>query len=430
MPPEGKLPSPTRSGTGLPAPPTGLLTGCWRDFRRLDWKWHFLALATLIGVLAVHAAAVLRSDSPTIDEATYERAFAAVAEGRSPYQSPGYYYPAAFAYFGAFLVEGLGVNGARTLFRWLNLGGSALTCWLAAAWWWSTGRSVRTRFTERLLVALVLMLVAPGVGAGLATGNFSLTASSWINLALHTAGSWPILAGAILGASLITKPLAAIVLPVFAGAALSPRAGRMISPVTVVVASVLASGGFLLLPYFSEMLALEVMEGTLGGTISLLRVAHLFDFELHQVLLLVLLSPLAFLAGRRYATDRVALICSSLALVMVTSPAIWPYTATVFFPVPVMALSVARSRYEARYLGPVPARQAGLEVILVAALAIAVLFLNGGAFDRLPRGPQIVLLLAQLAAPVLLAGYVLRSAASRQSGEFSAAAETPDRLSA
>lgn len=404
------------SATASSAPTKGLLTDCWRDFRLLGWPWHLLALASLVGLLAVQTGPAIWSASTSIDEATYERAFAAVADGRSPYQTPGYYYPAAFAYLGAFFTRELGAEGARLLFRWLSLGGSALTCWLAAAWWWSARSSVRWRVTERLLVALVLLLAAPGVSAGLSTGNFSLTASSWINTGLHFAYSWPLLAGAILGASLLTKPLAAIAVPILAGAALAPRAGRKVAPATVVIAGAIAVGGWFLLPYFGEMLALEIHAGALGGTISLLRVAHLLDLEFRQVYLLALLAPLALLAGFRYATDRVALIAVSLALVMFSSPAIWPYTATVFFPVPVMALSVARSRYATRASGPAAAGGEKLELVLVAALAIAVLFLNGGAFDLLPRGAQLVLLLAQLAAPLLLAGYVLRSTRSWQSG--------------
>lgn len=413
--------------TPSPDSAEGILAACWRDFRRLEWRWHLLALAVLVAVLALRAAPILRSDTPNVDEATYERAFAAISEGRSPYQDRLYYYPPAFAFLGSHLTGELGVDGARLLFRCLNLGGAALTCWLAAAWWWSSSGTRRARVIERLLLALVLMLAAPGVGSGLATGNFSLTVSSWINLALHSAHSWPLLGGALLAASLLTKPLAAIALPVLAGAALASRLGRQIAPVTVLVAGGLAAGGALLLPYFHEMLAVDLHAGALDGTISLLRIARLVGWELRPIFLLILLAPLAFLAGRRYAKDRVALICVTLALVMFSSPAIWPYTATVFFPVPVMALTLARWRQNARRSGPVAAGGAKLELPLVAALAIAVLFLNGGAFDRLAPAQQIVLLLAQLAAPVLLAAYLLRS--GRPASRLAPPRPTaPDRL--
>jgi hypothetical protein len=415
-----------RAATARARGAEGLLTDCWRDFRGLQWRWHLAALATLLCVLAADTDAILHAPAPTIDEAVYEAAFAAVLEGRSPYTAPGYFYPPAFASAGAWSVEALGSERTRLLLRWMNRAGAALTCWLASAWWWSSGRTVRSRVTERLLLALVLLLVAPGVGAGLLTGNVSLAASSWINLALHSAHAWPALSGTVLGASLLAKPLAVIAVPLLAGAALAPRANRKISPSSVIAACAVSSAGLLLLPHFSEMLTLKIPATTLAGTVSLVRVAGLLGFELPAGILMLLLAPLAFLAGRAYATDRVALICSALALVMFTSPAIWPYTATVFFPVPVMAISVARSRFAAR---TVASREGLLELLLVGALAIAVLFLNGGAFDRLAPAVQVALLLAQLAAPVLLAGYVLRSVASWEKG---AAADPPapstDRL--
>lgn len=408
-------------------PPPGLLIDCWRDFRALAWRWHALALALLVAVLAVSAAPILTSAAPTIDESTYERAFAAVAAGQSPYSIPGYFYPPAFAFAGARAVQALGTDGARQLLRCLNVAGAALTCWLAAAWWWSPSPSARARVLERLLVALVLMRVSPCVGAGLASGNFSLAASSWINLALHAAHAWPNVAGLLLGLSLITKPLAAIVVPVFAGAATAPRVGRKIASRTVVVAAAVGAGGLLLLPYFRELLEVRLHSGTFGGTISLLRIAWLLGLDLHQGLLLILMAPFAFVAGRLWATDRVALICVALALVMFSSPATWPYTATVFFPVPVMAVSVVRARLAVRGLSLPPMRGFPLDLVLVGALALAVLFLNGGAFDRLPVWVQITLLLAQLAAPLLLAGFVLHSARSWETG--AAAEGPPDRLS-
>lgn len=408
-------------------PVPGLLIDCWRDFRGLAWHWHLLALSILVAALAGSAMPILFSAAPTIDEATYESAFAAVAAGRSPYGTPGYFYPPAFAFAGARAVEALGVSGARLLLRGLNVVGAALTCWLAAAWWWSPSSSVRARVTERLLVALVLMLVSPCVGAGLASGNFSLVVSSWINLALHAAHAWPVVSGVLLGASLITKPLAAIVLPIFAGAATARRDGRKIAPATVLVAAAICFAGLLLLPYFRQLLEVRLHSGTFGGTISLLRVAWLLGLDLHQGLLLILIAPFAFVAGRRWAADRVALIALALAMVMFTSPATWPYTATVFFPVPVMAVSVVRARLALRGGASQGARSPLLDQALVGALAVSVLFLNGGAFDRLPAGVQLTLLLAQVAAPVWLAGYVLRSAGSWESGAVRES--VPDRLS-
>ncbi len=398
------------------APAAGLLVDCWRDFRSLAWKWHLLALALLVSVLAASTVPILTSATPTIDESTYESAFAAVAAGRSPYGTPGYFYPPAFAFAGAKAVAALGASGARLLLRCLNVFGAALTCWLAAAWWWSPSPSVRARVTERLLVALVLMLVSPCVGAGLASGNFSLVASSWINLALHAAHAWPIVSGVLLGASLVTKPLAAIVLPILAGAATARRDGRKIAPATVLVAATVCLAGLLLLPYFRELLAVKLHSGTFAGTISLLRVAWLLGWDLHQGLLLALMSPLAFAAGRRWATDRVALIAVALAMVMFSSPATWPYTATVFFSVPVMAVSVVRAQFAVRPRRASEGRSPLLEPVLVGTLSLAVLFLNGGAFDRLPAGAQLALLLGQLAAPLLLAAFVLRRASSWESG--------------
>lgn len=414
--------------TAPEAPPApGLLADCWRDFRSLSWRWHLLALALLVAALAASAVPILTSAAPTIDETTYGAAFAAVAAGHSPYSVPGYFYPPAFAFVGARAVQAFGADGTRQLLRALNVAGAALTCWLAAAWWWSPSPSVRARVLERLLVALVLMLVSPGVGTGLASGNFSLVASSWINLALHSAHAWPVVSGFLLGASLITKPLAAIVLPIFAGAATAPKDGRKVAPATLLVAVTICLAGFLLLPYFRELLGVRLHSGTFGGTISLLRVAWLLGWDLPQGLLLTLMAPLAFVAGRRWAADRVALICVALALVMFTSPATWPYTATVFFPVPVMAVSVVRAQFAARTRRVPGARSPLLELGLVGALSLAVLFLNGGAFDRLPAGAQLALLLGQLAAPLLLAAYVLRRASSWESG--AAEAPAPDRLS-
>ncbi len=385
----------------------GVLAACWTDFRRLGWRWHLLAMALLVGVLALRVAPTLLSGVPQIDELCYERAFALVAAGESPYGAVGYYYPPAFAFVGSAWTRYLGVNATRALYRAVSLVAAAATCWLAAAWWWSPSRRPRAWASERIAVALGLMLATPGVHLGLEAGNFSLTAAGLINAALHAAEAWPVAAGALLGISLMTKPLAAILVPALLGAA---RVTRGRSAVTAVVAGALGAGALLLVPFRGEMLSLQMRAGTFDGTISLLRLFRLLHVDLGQLTLLALLSPVAFLVARRFGGDRSARICIALTLVLVTAPAIWLHTATLFFPVPVMALSLVRVAIARRPGGWARApRRARLELALVAALCVAVLFLNGGGFERLDTRLQVVLVLAPLAAPMLLCVYVLRT---------------------
>lgn len=403
----------------------GVLADCWADFRRLDWRWHLLAMSLLIGVLAVRVAPSLLSGVPQIDELCYERAFALAAVGESPYGADGYYYPPAFAFVGSLWTRYLGVITTRALYRVFSLVAAAATCWLAAAWWWSPSLRPRVWMTERIAVALGLMLATPGVHLGIEAGNFSLTAAGLINAALHAAEIWPVSAGALLGISLMTKPLAAILVPALLG---TTRVTRGRSAVTAIVAGTLGAGALLLVPFRGEMLALEMTEGTFAGTISLLRLLRLLHVDLGQVTLLALLSPLAFLAARRFGGDRSARICIALTLVLVTAPAIWLHTATLFFPVPVMALSLVRARFARQPGGWARApRRARLELALVASVCVAVLFLNGGGFDRLDTRLQVILVLAPLAAPLLLCAYVLRSSTSspRVSATPAAAAAGP-----
>ncbi|MEO8276851.1 MAG: hypothetical protein ABI639_11580 [Thermoanaerobaculia bacterium] len=397
----------TSAGEVRLTPAAVRLAESWRDFRRLAWYWHALALALLIGFLAFAVRADLVSPRPTIDEVRYEEAFADFALGISPYEEPGYYYPPAFAFIGAFCTRELGVSGARMLFRGLNLLGAAMTCWIAAAWWRNRSPNFAAQLGSRFLVACLLMLGPPGVRLGFEAGNFSLTAAALIVGALHAAFSWPLAAGLILGLSLITKPLAAIAVPVVAGAALARKGERRIARRTIFVVGFIVVATVVTLPFHREMLALSVSPGTLNGTISLLRVSRLLHFEVHQPVLLILLSPLALFAGYRFANDRIALLSISLSLIMLTAPAIWPHTATVFFPLPVMAVSLARERYALRCAGESVGRSSAFELAQVAALATAVLFMNGGAFDSFPPVAQIVLLTAQLAAPLALGAYVL-----------------------
>ncbi|MEM7585327.1 MAG: hypothetical protein AAF560_18200, partial [Acidobacteriota bacterium] len=161
------------------APEPDRLDNAFQHWREQPWRWHLLALGLLALVGLARFWAPLSADVAHIDESLYEGAFQAVAEGRSPYEVRGYYYPTFFALAGSWLTEQLGTASTRLLLRAANLLGLVIALWVSAAWWLSAawwvsaartqrlvdalGHSDRRTWLERFAFAGLLLVAAPGI---------------------------------------------------------------------------------------------------------------------------------------------------------------------------------------------------------------------------------------------------------------------------
>lgn len=163
---------------------------------RIPW-----ALVALLAVaLAVRYAEFTFRAAPLLDERVYVNAGRAILAGGSPFDGEYLYLP-AFAWGAARFVSLFGESAFLVLLRVANIAAAAVFVWLGTA---KSGLS----FTHRSILSALFLLGAPSVYSSISTGNPTFLVGLAIFLALELAARRPLLAGSLLGASLLVKPLA------------------------------------------------------------------------------------------------------------------------------------------------------------------------------------------------------------------------------
>ena len=382
-----------------------LLGPAFAGWLALPRSRHALALALLCLLGLARFWTSLCAPEPHIDEALYERAFQAVQAGHSPYTVPGYYYPTAFAFLGSWLDAQIGERAVRLGLRACNLLGLLGTLWLSAAWWFrsASARPLGEPWIERLAVAALLLVAAPGIAEGLHLGNLSFLAAGLALAGWTLAGRLPWLAGIALAASLALKPLTAAALPLLV---LTPPEHRAKSyRIAGLVGGTLTTIIWLAFPYFGELLGQKVERIGRIRTWSVYRLADVLGLEIGRLVLYVGLVALALLICWRFRGIRASgsvWLAFVTATCVLTTPLIWGHTLILFFPTLVMATRVVSARWRAGKRS----EPTWAEPTFVPLGCVTLLFFNPGAIDRLPV--EALLLLVPISAVTLLTTYVCR----------------------
>ncbi|MCH7665805.1 MAG: hypothetical protein IH936_07745 [Acidobacteria bacterium] len=384
------------------------------DQRLDDWAgqglWRHLSALVLIALVAAvrwHHC-VLLGDA-LIDEETYLAAFRAMAAGSSPYDIESFHYTPTFAWVGAQLIARVGEFGTLQILRWSSLAGLAVAVWCSSAW-------LAVSWATRLTLAAAFVAMAPGVGAGLCTGNTSFAVIGVILPALIFWSRRSALAGAVpsgfaLGATVAAKPLAPLALVALFFHRPSSTEGRR-HQLAGLVGGLTAAA--LLLPMISrlgEMSAQPIHRLSYARSFSLQRLFALAGFEVNApaivftgavaVAVLVYLLPL----------DRSQLLAVAVSISVLATPIVWDHTLLMTLPVQVMALAVAAERW--REGSGQALRSRTYELVLVGLGALAIQFSGGvGAVDELFRAAQFAFIALPCFAPALLSAYVLVSTGS------------------
>jgi hypothetical protein len=384
-----------------------------RAWLALGARRHASALALLAAVaLALHHRAVLHP-GPQGDEPLYAAAAARVTAGASPFEVPGYYYPAAFAHAWA-VTERLAPSvPAWRWWRGANLAAAVLLVWLAAG-----HLSVRR---ERWWLAPLLgapLLAAPGLSFALGDGNLSPLTALLVAAGVLSAGRRWAIAGLLLGLSVAIKPFALPALVALAVPWRRPGAGeepsRRLGPTqrAGLLGLALAAAVLLAFPHWRELLGQPVQALTAGRTVSVDRLFHLLGLELQRPALLALVYGALAAAAWRFTRTPTERAVVALAGAVVAAPLVWSHTMLLALPMLTLALSLhwpllARPRVEDTRRAA-QARRDRLVAVAAGALVALQLLVQPGGFDHLSRLVQIALALPMLAAPPLTAALVIR----------------------
>ncbi len=330
------------------------------------------------------------------DEDIYIAAFRATASGESPFGVAGYFYPAALAHVGGWLLSMVGEAPVRYLLRaGVSLGlvvavWSSLSLWRASAW-------------LRLGVAGVYLATAPVVRSGLENGNLSFAVVGLVVLALFLWPSRPATAGLLLGASVAIKQLAllAIVSLLVHRPAAGGRRHWMAGGIAAAVAVPLLLSGPRL-----EMMSAARLEALAGLTsASLVRVLGLSGLVVSPVVIALLVAVAVLVVCRLRPLTEVELLCVATTAAVLSLPVVWSHTYLLTLPVQVVAIlyafdgrSIRSPRASARFERP-------LVLLLVGAAQLAIG--REGALGNQPALLQVVILLVPVFAPLLLTIFIL-----------------------
>jgi len=350
----------------------------------------------------------LTTEIPHVDEGTYQKAFNAVQEGRSPYTVEGYYYPPAFAYLGSWLDQTLGQRGTRHGFRILAVLAVTGSLWLSTAWWWRPGldggrQSLRAAWLSRLILAGLILVTSPGIKEGFHVGNLSFLTIGLALGGLASAGWAPWLAGPALASSIAFKPLIAVALPLLV---LTPPHARSRSyRLTGLIGGALSCALLFGFPYLFEMLGQHIERLGRIRTWSVYRLVDVLGLGLDRLVIFATLSILAVVFCHQVRNRRESWLAVVLGASILTTPLIWWHTLILFFPVLVMTLSLARARWHHLEALNTPWAEPVFALLAVATI----FFYNAGAIDPLPTPLVVLLLVVPIAALLFTVAYVHRT---------------------
>jgi hypothetical protein len=368
--------------------------------RRASW------LLLLFGLGLVRYHAELQADWQLGDEGPYFRAFEHVLAGRSPYLEPQYYYPPGFAWAGAHAVGALGARCTTLLLRLANLAGLVVACASAVLW-------MPARRRARRITAAVLLCAAPPVMVTMTYGNLSGVACGAVLGALVLWRRFPAAGGALLGGSLVLKPVGALVLLL----SLVRRGGR--SLVAVASAVLVAAAGLAI--GASELPSMLVLSSAARerSSASIVHVLDCFGLHVSAVLVgaIVAIACVAVVGARPMPWHRVALVaCSGSVL---AAPLVWDHTMVLALPLVVATVAPA---VQALRRATRPDRPRALLVALASGLGALVLF-GTREWTAFPDAPR--LLQGALGCVPLATLVATTIVAVRSTGATRGAAATP-----
>jgi hypothetical protein len=343
--------------------------------------------ALLVLLCALRFAPALLFPAPLGDELSYDRAFAAVAAGDSPFAEPGFLYPPLFAQVGAALRRA-GPMAPLYVLRAANALG--LVTLLAGC-----GRWLPWGWRGRLAAGAAVLLLSPAVYQGMTLGNVSFLVSGLVVVALVVSTRRPALSGALLALSLAIKPLGPAAVVALA-AYRPPSPGRRHR---LAAALALALGGlaFLAVPGLGAFLERGSHSSVLASTVSPYRFVLLSGLSISPLWIsLPVLALVAWFVHRRSLSPD-ELLATAVVGCIAATPMVWNHTLLLTVPVQAMAFAAAWRR------------RARLELAGVG-LAIVALHVAEGAtgITDFPAALQAAAALPPALAPALLLLYVLR----------------------
>ncbi len=386
------------------SPAAGALRRAAAAWRALPLRGHLLAVL-LLALAAFARYPFPRTPAPRGDEVVYTQAFEVSRQGGSPYGVTGYFYPRAFAHAGAGLTALTGEGGALAVLRAANLLGLAFAFWAATAW-------LPVSITQRWLAAAALLCLSPAVYAGLDLGNVSFLIVGLTLTALLGWPRWPLRAGALLGAGIALKPIAAAAIPILL--VHRPRDSQKRGRPLLAAATAAAVAAALLLPLsdLRAMLAQEMVALADARSFSLHRLLGLAGLEVPRIVLALAVIALAAAGARLLTMSSAQLLAYVVAAISLATPLVWNHTLIVALPVQGLALALryhrlAAGRSAAVDGNPPPAWRRYEPPVVV--LAVATMHAGTAAgFDHLAAWIQAGFLLMLGLMPAGLCAYVFR----------------------
>jgi hypothetical protein len=332
------------------------------------------------------------------DEIPYFEAFDRVEVERSPYDGTDYIYPSAFAFVGAWSMENLGRDATAALLRGANLLGLAITIWCALAWFAWT-------LVQRLVAASAFLLLSPQVSFSVLFGNLSPAVCGLILIGLLLAPKRPLVAGLLLGGSVVLKPIAAVAIGCLV--LRSARAGGRRQALAGLVAGVVVAVLILAFPYRGDFFDL-LSTDRVARTVSLHRFPRLLGFDISALWISVPIAAAAAALVLRGGLGRSRFICLALTASVASTPLVWSHTLLLLLPVQALALAILADRWRTPGTGAVGRLPRWVEPVLVLLAVAGLQFAAGaGGIDDQTLLLQLVGTAIPALAPFVLLGYVL-----------------------
>ncbi len=359
-------------------------------------------LLLLTATVAVRFPSAVLDRQPLDDERVYLRAFELLASGESPYFG-AYHYPPAFAYLGAAMVAALGPQSTLWILRAANLLGLAVVLWCAGAW-----LSPR----QGVMAGVLMVLLSPAVALGVRWGNLSFLIGALVLVPLFMLERarpcarcrTQLSSAAILAASLVLKPVAAIVPAALIGGAHTELGARRRYWLAAAATVGLTAAILLLLPLLSEFLQRDQPAGAIGRSSSLTRLLYCLGLDLHPLAVLSIVAAPTVLLAHRLTVGPGVFLSWTLSVSLLATPIVWSHTLLLTLPTQLLALRVALERRTDPWTMRRPPVS---ELLLVLVSILAIQMSEGvGAIDDQPGVLQALVIAVPCFSPLALSIYL------------------------
>ena len=287
---------------------------------------------------------------PLLDERVYVAAGRAVLAGHSPFDGEYLYLP-AFAWLLAKVFALFGEDSCLAALRAANILAAACFVWLGAA---------KSGFGPygRCLFAGAYLWLAPAVYSSISTGNPTFLVGLMIFLGLEIAGRRPWAGGALLGASLLVKPLAPGAIAWLAGSrssragtqerALGGALGKALGAAwglrAAVVAAAFLAGGLLPLELAPEFFHQRPPGASLEHNPAVYRLLEWAGLPLRPLFYTAAICLIGWALSVRSRRPPAELYLWALPSMFLASPLVWNHTLCLSFPLQAAALGLAFKR--------------------------------------------------------------------------------------